>query len=34
MYFLIITLKNILSLAFFILKALKDISQNFEFLNW
>ena len=32
-YFLFITLKNILSLDFFILKALKDILQHFELVN-
>ena len=33
-YFLFNTLKNILSLAFFILKAFKDILHHFKFVNW
>ena len=33
-YFLSITWKNILSLAFFILEALKVILQHFIFVNW
>ena len=33
-YFLFITLKNILSLVFLILKALKDILQHFKLVNW
>ena len=33
-YFFFITLKDISSLDFFILKALKDILQHFKFVNW